>query len=484
MSKLNKGITFLLLVFSLPIIAQSSVAVVKNYNNWKWGNVHVAKNKYISVAVVPDAAGRVLEYNLGNIPSLWVNPDLFGESYAPTDNVKMSDWRNFGGYRLVPIPVNNCAIDKNGDKVKRWPPPAIIGDSPYQTKIITNSEGNKSIEVISGVQNLPVPTFDGKSKTFIQPTNIDEQIQYNRSLHIENGSSLVYINHRLKNVGSKTIKRGIMITSQHPSRSKPELEDGENFLAFVPFSEKYKLPDGNQYEITATPESRWRYVSRNRMPLDKNNPEHIKKYFNHGTNWTGEVAPGIFEIHFDYYLMSGFHIISSEAWLCYVDKLNMTAFAKLFEPYSPNLQYEDGVNASIFNSGMVTGYLETEVKTPIYTLKPGSSFEYREIHGAAKIASLPILSVNTTGVITKRLSLNKNTSTMSGAYGVFIEGIALLKLLDSKGEIIDIIELQNVSPFNAFSLSYSLEVTSKVAVVELLIKSSESKTAILDTFTF
>lgn len=484
MRKLNKRILILFLVCSASITAQSSVSVIKNYNNWKWNDVHVAQNKFISVAVVPDAAGRILEYNLGDIPSLWINPDLFGKSYAPNDEVKMVDWRNFGGYRLVPIPVNNCAIDKNGNKVNRWPPPVIIGDSPYITTIETNKSGIKTIEVSSGVQDLPVPTFDGQSKIFVHPNEIDEQIQYHRSLYIEDESSLIFINHSLKNVGSKTIKRGLMITSQHPSRSKPEMEDGENFLAYVPFSENYKLPDGHQYEITATPESRWRYVDRNRMKLDKNNPEHVKKYFNHGTNWTGEVAPGIFEIHYDYYLMSGFHIISSDSWLCYVDKLNLTAFAKIFEPYDATLEYDEGVNASIFNSGMVTGYLETEVKTPIYRLEPGTSFNYKEIHGAAKIASLPILSVNTAGVITKRLSIDKSTSTISGEYGVFVEGNALLKLLDSKGELIEIIELQNVNPLIEFSFSYTLTTSTKVVVVELSIKNSEGTDALLDTYTF
>lgn len=44
-----------------------TVSVVDIYKNWQWDSVFVAKNKYISLAVVPDAAGRVLEYILGEV---------------------------------------------------------------------------------------------------------------------------------------------------------------------------------------------------------------------------------------------------------------------------------------------------------------------------------------------------------------------------------------------------------------------------------
>ncbi|SNR16589.1 hypothetical protein [Tenacibaculum jejuense] len=451
---------------------KASVRNIKNYNNWKWDKTFVAKNKFISVAVVPDAAGRVLEYNLGDVPSLWINPKLFGKSFSNNEHVKMTDWRNFGGYRLVPIPVKNCAVNKNGKKVKRWPPPVSIGDAPYQAEIIKKDDFT-SIKVTSGVQNLPVPKFDYKSKSFSIPEKIEEQFQYSRSLHIEDNSSLVFIDHTLTNKGINTIQRGLKISSQHVSRSKPELEDGENFVAHIPFSKEFKLPDGKQFHISVTPESRWRYINRNRMKLDKNNPEHIKKYFNHGTNWTGEVSPGIYETHYDYYLMGGIEMISSKSWLSYVNKTNNTAFVKMFEPYNPKLTYEDGANSVIFHSGLEDGYLETEVKTPIYTLKPNESFNYKEIHGAAKVTSTPILDVNQSGIITQRLSLNKKTKTVTGEYGVFKAGKAILRIVNNAGKTEDI-SIADVDPLHAFSLNISSTKITKAKTILLFIKSKNN----------
>lgn len=468
-----KKIVFIKVLITISFIngqnkkADVSVSIIKNYKNWKWDKIFVAKNKFISVAIVPDAAGRMLEYNLGEVPSLWINPKLFGKSFSANENVKMKDWRNFGGYRLVPIPVNNCAVNVSGKKVKRWPPPVSIGDAPYNVKITEKNE-LKSIDVVSGIQNLPVPRFDRKTKTFSVPNKIEEQFQYSRTLHIEENSSLVYINHTLTNKGTTTIERGLKISSQHVSRSKPELEDGENFVAYIPFNEKYKLPDGKQYDISVTPESRWRYINRNRIKLDKNNPEHVKKYFNHGTNWTGEVVPGVFETHYDYYLMGGIQMIASKSWLSYVNKINNTVFVKLFEPYNPTLVYEEGANSVIFHSGLEDGYLETEVKTPIYTLKPKESFNYKEVQGAAKIISTPILDVNKTGVITKKMSFDKKQNIVTGEYGVFKEGQAVLRI-HKKSEKFEDIQLSSVSPLKGFSMKLFSKKIAKANSIELLI---------------
>lgn len=469
-------------LFSSVMTSQTkqTVGVVKNYNNWKWDSVFVAKNKFISVAVVPKAAGRILEFNLGDVPSLWINPKLMGKSYTPSEEVKMTDWRNFGGYRLVPLPFDNCSVDNNGNRAKRWPPPVTIGDSPYTAKIEKNPAGLSTIAVASGIQQLPVPQFNNQMNAFVYPKSIEEELQYKRTLSIEDNSSLVHIKHRLINVGNKKVKRGIMISSQHVSRSKPNLTDGENFVAYVPFDEKYKLPNGKQYEIMGTAESRWNYVSKNRKPLDKNNPEDVKKYYNHGTNWKGEVAPGIYEVAYDYELMSGFHIVSSKAWLCYVDKTKNTAFVKILEPYNPKLEYDEGINVSIFCSGLETGYLETEVRTPLYELNPGEHFDYTEIQAAAKIGSGAVLDVNLTGIITEKMKINTDFNTINGKYGFFVEGTLVLRTVDALGKISEIQLEEKVNPLKAYELNYELKHKVKGSKLQLYVKDDKKEYHLLD----
>ncbi|NIJ45337.1 hypothetical protein FHR24_001805 [Wenyingzhuangia heitensis] len=457
---------------------KASITVVKNYKNWNWKEVYVAKNPYISVAVVPQAAGRILEYNLGEVPSLWINPKLMGKSFAPTDEVKMQEWRNFGGYRLVPLPIENCSVDKDGNTAKRWPPPAIIGDSPYKVEKGMDKKGNETIEVTSGIQDLPVPSYNGKLKRFVYPNKIEEKLEYSRSLYIEPNSSLVHINHHLKNVGDKEMKRGIMISSQHVSRSKPELTDGENFVAYIPFSKEYLLPNGKQYQVMSSPEARWKYINKNRFKLNKNNPEDVAKYYNHGTNWKGEVAPGIYEVEYDYNLMAGFHIVSSESWICYVNKTNNTAFAKMMEPYDTSLAYDHGLNMAIFCSGLETGYLETEVKTPLYNLKPSESFDYKEIHGAAKIQNTPVLAVTMAGITTQKL--NCENGQVLGSYGIFVASSAYLVAENEKGVEIDRIFIEKVNPLQP--LNVHVHYTKLFNKLKIVLVDGDNKEYELDKF--
>ncbi|WP_075590165.1 hypothetical protein [Labilibacter marinus] len=452
--------------------------LIPNYNNWKWDNVYVLKNKYISVATVPDAGGRILEHNLGDYKSLWANPDYFGKSFPDNDEVTAAEWRNFGGYRIVPVPRTNWAIDKEGKKTKRWPPPVTWGDAPYQARII-KKDGVQYVETSSGVQSLPIPSYHAKSKSFIKPNKIEEEFQYKRSIHIQEGSSLLVLKHTVINRGDSIIKRGFMTSSQHISRSKPELTDGENYRAYIPFSPELKMPDGEQFHLSANPEQRWRFVNRQRMPLDKNNPEHVKRFYNSGTNYLGETAPGVFEMHYDYYLMAGLDMIASESWVCYVDKINNTAFAKILEPFNPALDYPDGTNLSVFNSGVAVGYLETEVRSPIYTLKPEESFDYIEMIGSAKINNTPILSVNKTGIITERLHFKEGS--LKGQYGVFVEGKAILQLKDVKGKLLKEISLEEVNPLKAFALNISLKKVKGLGKIVLLIESGKSDRFVLDS---
>ncbi|WP_152286377.1 hypothetical protein [Flavicella marina] len=472
---------YLLLCIPFSFIAQNHVRIENNYNNWKWENIYVASNEFVSVAIVPEAAGRILEYNLGDAQSLWVNPKLFGKSFAPNEEVNgTKDWRNFGGYRIVPLPVSNCAIQKNGERSNRWPPPAMLGDNPYTATIKEQDSGEKAIEVVSGIQELPVPTYDRISKSYSYPKEVEEEIQYKRSLQLEAHSSLVHSTHSLHNKGKNTVDRGFMMTSQHLSRSAPELEDGENFLAYIPFSANDNLHDGKPYEIMATAKNHWNFVNRNRMPLDRKNPEHIKKYDNIGTNWTGEVAPGVYEIHYDYYIMAGFHIIASKPWVGFVNKTNMTAFVKLFEPLDKTKTYEENINVSIYNSALETGYLETEVRTPIHTLAPGQSFEYQETQAAAKIASLPILDVNRTGVITQKLEYTSKSKKITGKYGVFRSGQAVLKI-SNKDNTTKQIKLCEVNPLKSFVLDKKIKLKNDATTLEIWIIDQKGASYLLDT---
>ncbi|WP_281614871.1 hypothetical protein [Flammeovirga sp. SubArs3] len=479
---MKKQLVLISLLLSFFYSSAQELEKIKDYKGWKWEDIYILSNEFISVAVVPEAGGRVLEYSLDQTNSLWVNPKEFGNKYSSSDEVKSNQWRNFGGYRLVPTPVENCALGADGKRSKRWPPPVVIGDAPYTVTKIEEKKGQAEIDIQSGVQHLPVPKWIPKEKRFSVPKVPEESMQYSRSLSIDQNSSKVYYLHTLKNVGKTTIERGIMLSSQHQSWSDVKKQDGENFVAYIPFSPELQLPDGKQYHINVTPESHWRFVNRRRFPLDKNNPEHVEKFYNIGTNWTGEVAPGIFEIYFDYNMMGGFHIISSSSWVCYANKLENKVFAKYFEKYDPKLKYDHDVNIAIYNSGLETGYLETEVKTPIYTLKGGEEFTFKETHAAAQVLSLPVLSLNETGVVTNKLTYDSKEHKVTAQYGTFIQGELLLQCFNDKNKLIEDIQLHQVSPLKGIDLN--TVVPERTSFVKIIVVDKDKKEHVLDQLVF
>jgi len=75
---------------------------VSNYKQWGWDTTIVMQNELITMATVPAIGARVMQYDLGSLPSLMVNPSLFGKKYTPANGL----YYNFGGYKNWPSPQN------------------------------------------------------------------------------------------------------------------------------------------------------------------------------------------------------------------------------------------------------------------------------------------------------------------------------------------------------------------------------------------
>jgi len=102
--------------------AQNSaqVDVVQDYNGWGWEAIVLA-NGVVTLAIVPEIGGRVMQYDLGDHPSMFVNASEVGKRYEPSSS---APWHNFGGYKVWPAPQDNWG----------WPPPrSKTGGPPAST---------------------------------------------------------------------------------------------------------------------------------------------------------------------------------------------------------------------------------------------------------------------------------------------------------------------------------------------------------------
>jgi hypothetical protein len=128
-----KNITALILAFFLSTTLMHAQMVslksIPNYKQWGW-NAIVMQNDFITIATVPAIGARVMQYDLGNLPSVYINSAELGNTYTPTQNVQL---HLFGGYKTWPSPQNNWS---NGG----WPPPPTLD---FGTYTVTDSLSTK-----------------------------------------------------------------------------------------------------------------------------------------------------------------------------------------------------------------------------------------------------------------------------------------------------------------------------------------------------
>ena len=76
------------------------VASVDDYREWGWKAV-VMENGLITLVAVPGIGARIMQYDLGEHGSIFINEDELGKLYEPRED---SLWHNYGGYKVWPAP--------------------------------------------------------------------------------------------------------------------------------------------------------------------------------------------------------------------------------------------------------------------------------------------------------------------------------------------------------------------------------------------
>lgn len=427
----------------------------------QWEEVLTLQNEYISLLTVP-ATGRTLEFNLHEHPFLWKNSKMYGKSFPHNDSLAGSQWSNFGGHRITLLP-RLYRMNTKGKWLNRWPPPAIIGACPYSFYEDTSKSDKSGFSMTSHEQVLPSPSFS-KNKFYQAPE--EEKLMYSRTMHIEDGSSKVYITHQLKNVGDKPLERAMLLICQHLSNHGDR--DGQNYWAYFPVDSLHMITDTSYAVVSTRPEKLWELAKR-KLNLTEADTTMKAHYHTTGKHFRGEILPGIYGMHYDYVNMGGLYAITSKGWVAYVDELKGKTMVRLFEPFDTEKKYDLGANLSIFNSSASEGYLETEIRTPMVKIPSGGVSEFSEIWGATTCYG-PILDANKFGAISQHLECNHISGLVSGSYGVFNKGYLMLKIYNrSKVEVYSA-KLNDVSPSGTVNVHHIMKfIPSDINSMELLI---------------
>lgn len=397
-----------------------SVDTVTDYKLWgsKWKAI-VMQNDLITLATVPAIGGRVMQYDLGDDSSIFINPAELGKTHTPS---KDGQWYNVGGYKTWPSPQSRWP--------GAWPPPYTLDRGNYTFQIDSLSGDSATTLVTSPVEQWVAPG-----------------IQFERRATIYLGTSRVKMEQTIINRGTNPVSWGIWSITQsivnHPGKT-----DYGNFWVYFPINPNSIFgPSGIHSPDSGPPSNAWK----------------------------GEVAPGVYGVQFFPTNPSGQKIYADphKGWIAYADLLDSIVYAKTFDIFEGAL-YPDSARITVYVSGANPAYVEVEVKAPVVNLASNERYTFIENWWAAKVRG-PVLDVNTIGVVAGRLSYNPATQTLSAFYGVFHKGTARIAFVDSNNQILSEGLSFPVSPLAEFQLQDTLVIPDRAKTIEVRIYNTQGE---------
>jgi hypothetical protein len=413
-----------------PSPSHSSCRVeATNYKGWSSQQL---SNHWITLEVVPQNGGRLMQVTFAGHAYLFVNPEYEGK-YLPPDP---SRWFNYGGDKLWLLPEGN-------DNEQEWVGNSdLLDDGPYAFRKV--SEGQEcEIELIG-------------------PADPQTGIQIRRTIHLDSDSPRIRFHATMQNKSGHVIEWSMQSVSQYntadgaaPSRSS------HNFWTFTP----------------ANPTSS--YLNR----------YHVR--FGPAENPAVSVRDdGLFALHY-VHLAAELWLDSTQNWLAVVDGDSRYAMVERFH-YEKNEIYPGKASVIFWTNGPETRlnsegepsltsggdgtprYLEAEINSPLVRLRPGETrdldtewFPTRaggEFHGVAD-AGIVVRPLQATRLETGHVRL-------SGSFGVFFTGHLVAHLYNEHGAVLGTMPLTQVDPTELVVLETELTPPAKSSRISLHLEDS------------
>lgn len=394
-----------------------------DYKGW---HAQQLSNQWVQLIVVPQNGGRLIQVTFAGHPYLFVNPQLAGKYFPPTNG----KWFNYGGDKLWLLPEGN-------DDEQHWVGNSdVIDDGPFNFRKL--SEGKQCEIELTG------------------PADPQTGIQFSRTIRIDPDSPHIHFHAVMKNSSGHTVDWSMQSVSQYNTADASSSTGfNHNFWTFTP----------------ANPASS--YLNR----------YHVR--FGPAQNSAvGVREDGLFTVHY-VHMAAELWLDSTEGWLAVVDGSSQFAMVERFEyqdtkPYpgkasvifwtnGPEMRLtKDGVPSMSGDPDASPYYLEAELNSPMCKLRPGESCTFdtewfptrsgNEFHG-----------VTDPGILIKPLQAVQNGDKvkLSGSFGVFFAGELVARFYDEHGSFIGGAPIADVNPTDSVSLDKDVVPPGKAARVSL-----------------
>ena len=349
-----------------------------------WSAVRIA-NRFVQVIAVPDIGGRVMAYDLGDHPFLFVDPHLAGLLFSPDDNQgdgSLAAWKNYGGEKTWPAPQGWAT-----DAEWHGPPDPVLDSGRYRLMAL-GSEGSQA------------------AMTMISPPDPRTGIEIRRRFALGPASSRVQVDLSFRNAAERTIRWAIWDVVQ--LAASMELPGGErshdpSCCVTAPVNPHSRFARGFNVMFGADDNPQW------------------------------QVREGLLRAEYQWQI-GKIGLDSTAGWIAFHQGSRGKAFVARFA-YVPEGEYPDGgatiecwtvgagqvANLDYADSGIYL--METEVLSPMRTIAPGASASFA-LEWASCACDGPVVDVQAGGCATRPLEVRAEDGALhfTGSFGVFDAG--------------------------------------------------------------
>jgi hypothetical protein len=410
------GILIFLCLFNFIKSQESELTLdtLPNYNNWGWEAL-VIQNEYITVAIVPQMGGNILQYDFGVDTLLLLEPDTFGRTYEIGSGESPFDgsW-GFGGFETWPTPEG-------------WPPPPFLTYRKFS--YVTETCNSDSIVIFLESEKETV-TFPG--------------LKLERKITVYSHSSGVKVENTIINLNTSSVNYGMMNVN-YVRVNHEQMNDYDNFSVSFPINQASKFGSDGVY-----------------FAFSQNSPSYL-----------GELNPGVYSV--EYSPVEGkVYADVKDGWGGYVDKKDNQAYIRVFNVFGGETYPDDGAGFEVYISGN-PHFMALEVTSPMKQLTGGGGqYTFEDNLFSTKLNNT-ILKATHAGASTERLSFDSLTNKISGTFGVFFKGKIQLSYFDLNHNLLSSEESILVYPDTSIVINDIINLPPKTNYIELEAYNTDNK---------
>ena len=380
-------------------------------------------NQWVTLSIVPELGGRLMQVTFEGHDYLFVNQQLKGQHFTPEASASQHRWFNYGGDKIWPMPEGN-------EDERHWP-------------------GAEGEPLDSGPFSLQILRQDTScSVRLTGPPDPAIGQQYIRDITIGSDSPMIFFHAVMRNISGypqvwseQSVSQYDTADAQNRSQPNPDIW---GFTPVHPHSAYL-----NSYHVRTGSASNPGYSMRDGL------------FGVQAGNAGGEVwldSPG--------------------EWLAVVDYASGYGMVERFR-YQDEAEYPGQATVIFYTTGQsrrgaensarpAIHYMEAELNSPLVRLEPGESYAMDTQWFPVRVGH-DFRTATYAGVISKPLSAERSgeSITVSGQFGVFFAGSLELRFYARSGARLETRKLGEVTPIKPIDLTQAVPAPADTARISL-----------------